>query len=116
MEKTQSISIIDNFASVDDPRMERAGKRKLGGGVSGIPSNDAFGRVFSLIDERRFQDIFIEWTKRVGKPPKGRSRRIGRERAGIWSACERYSDSLNKDAIALGWDATNVLFLRTVML
>ena len=32
MEKTQSvfISIIDRFASVDDPRMERAGKRKLG--------------------------------------------------------------------------------------
>ena len=32
MEKTQSvsISIIDRFASVVDPRMERAGKRKLG--------------------------------------------------------------------------------------
>ena len=29
MEKTQSISIIDRFAVVDDPRMERAGKRKL---------------------------------------------------------------------------------------
>ena len=32
MEKTQSasISIIDRFAGIDDPRMERAGKRNLG--------------------------------------------------------------------------------------
>ena len=71
MEKTQSISIIDNFASVDDPRMERAGKRKLGGAISGILSNDAFGRVFSFIDERSFQGIFIEWTKRVWEAAQG---------------------------------------------
>ena len=32
---------------------------------NGIPSRDTFGRVFSLIDARNFQDIFIEWTKRV---------------------------------------------------
>ena len=32
MEKTQSssISIIDRFAGIDDPRMERAGKRNFG--------------------------------------------------------------------------------------
>ena len=37
MEKTQSasISIIDRFASVDDPRMERAGKRNLGDIIAG---------------------------------------------------------------------------------
>ena len=102
MEKTQSasISIIDRFAGVDDPRMERAGKRKLGDIIAvgvgdviagadnrvdiatfgnakikwfesflelpnGISSHDAFGRVFSLIDARNFQDVFIEWTKQV---------------------------------------------------
>ena len=32
---------------------------------NGIPSYDTFGRVFSLIDARNFQDLFIEWTKRV---------------------------------------------------
>ena len=32
---------------------------------NGIPSHDTFGRVFSIIDARNFQDLFIEWTKRV---------------------------------------------------
>ena len=39
MEKTQSISvsisIIGRFDSVDDPRMERAGKRKFGNVIAG---------------------------------------------------------------------------------
>ena len=37
MEKTQSvsISIIGRFDSVDDPRMERAGKRKFGNVIEG---------------------------------------------------------------------------------
>ena len=30
---------------------------------NGIPSHDTFGRVLSLIDARKFQDIFVEWTK-----------------------------------------------------
>ena len=108
MEKTQSvsISIIDHFASVDDPRMERTGKRQarrhhrvdiraviagadgwvdietFGNAKSdrfetflelpnGIPSHDTFGRVFSIIDARNFQDLFIEWTKRVWEATEG---------------------------------------------
>ena len=108
MEKTQSISIsiIDHFASVDDPRMERTRKHKLGDIIAvairaviagadgwvdietfgnakidwfktflelpnGIPSHDTFGRVFSLIDARNFQDLFIEWTKRVWEATEG---------------------------------------------
>ena len=38
---------------------------------NGIPSHGAFGRVFPLIDARRFQGIFIEWTKRVWKAAQG---------------------------------------------
>ena len=38
---------------------------------NGIPPHDAFGRVFSLIDARNFQDIFIEWTKRVWEAAEG---------------------------------------------
>ena len=30
-----------------------------------------FGRVFSLIDARSFQDIFVEWTKRVWEAAQG---------------------------------------------
>ena len=108
MEKTQSasISIIDHFASVDDPRMERTRKHKLGDIIAvaicaviagadgwvdietfgnakidwfetflelpnGIPSHDTFGRVFSIIDARNFQDLFIEWTKRVWEATEG---------------------------------------------
>ena len=108
MEKTQSvsISIIDHFASVDDPRMERTRKHKLGdiiavaicAVIAGadswvdiesfgnakidrfetfrelpnvIPSHDTFGRVFSIIDARNFQDLFIEWTKRVWEAAEG---------------------------------------------
>ena len=36
-----------------------------------IPSHDTFGRVFSLIDARNFQDLFIEWTKRVWEAAEG---------------------------------------------
>ena len=38
---------------------------------NGIPSHDAFGRVFSLIDARNFQDLFVEWTKRVWEATQG---------------------------------------------
>ena len=38
---------------------------------NGIPSHDTFGRVFSIIDARNFQDIFIEWTKRVWEAAEG---------------------------------------------
>ena len=38
---------------------------------NGIPSHDTFGRVFSLIDARNFQDLFIEWTKRVWEAAEG---------------------------------------------
>ena len=38
---------------------------------NGIPSHGAFGRVFSLIDARNFQDLFIEWTKRVWEATEG---------------------------------------------
>ena len=38
---------------------------------NGIPSRDAFGRVFSLIDARNFQGLFIEWTKRVWEAAEG---------------------------------------------
>ena len=114
MEKTQSasISIIDHFASVDDPRMERTRKHKLGDIIAvaicaviagadnwvdietfgnakidwfktflelpnGIPSHDTFGRVFSIIDARNFQDLFIEWDKDgLGSHARGRSWRL----------------------------------------
>ena len=39
---------------------------------NGIPSHDTFGRVFSIIDARNFQDIFIEWTKMVWEAAEGR--------------------------------------------
>ena len=108
MEKTQSasVSIIDHFAGVDDPRMERTRKHKIGDIIAvairaviagadnwgdiesfgsakldwfetflelpnGIPSHDTFGRVFSLIDARNFQDLFIEWTKQVWEAARG---------------------------------------------
>ena len=98
MEKTQSISIIDHFASVDDPRMESTGKRQARRHHRGrrqlgryrilrqrqnqpvqdlprtpqrIPSHDTFGRVFSIIYARNFQDIFIEWTKTVWEAAEG---------------------------------------------
>ena len=38
---------------------------------NGIPSHDAFGRVFSIIDARNFQDLFVEWTKRVWEATEG---------------------------------------------
>ena len=38
---------------------------------NGIPSHDTFGRVFSLIDARNFQDLFVEWTKRVWEATEG---------------------------------------------
>ena len=38
---------------------------------NGIPSHSAFGRVFSIIDARNFQDLFIEWTKRVWEAAEG---------------------------------------------
>ena len=38
---------------------------------NGIPSRDTFGRVFSIIDARNFQDLFIEWTKRVWEAAEG---------------------------------------------
>ena len=38
---------------------------------NGIPSHDTFGRVFSIIDARSFQDIFVEWTKRVWEATQG---------------------------------------------
>ena len=39
---------------------------------NGIPSHDTFRRVFSLIDVRNFQDLFIEWTKRDWEAAEGR--------------------------------------------
>ena len=38
---------------------------------NGIPSRDTFRRVFSLIGARNFQDLFIEWTKRVREAAEG---------------------------------------------
>ena len=38
---------------------------------NGIPSHDTFGRVFSIIDAQNFQDLFIEWTKRVWEAAEG---------------------------------------------
>ena len=35
------------------------------------PSRDAFGRVFSFMGARNFQDIFIEWTNRGREAAKG---------------------------------------------
>ena len=35
------------------------------------PSHDIFGRVFSIIDARNFQDLFIEWTKPVWEAAEG---------------------------------------------
>lgn len=33
----------------------------------GIPSHDTFGRVFSLLDARQFQNGFLEWTRTVSQ-------------------------------------------------
>ena len=38
---------------------------------NGIPSHDAFGRVFSIIDAQVFQDAFTEWTKTVWEAAQG---------------------------------------------
>ena len=108
MEKTQPayISIIDHFADVEDPRVERAKKHKLGDVIAvavcavicgadnwvdietfgnakidwfkgflelpnGIPSHDTFGRVFAMLDPKRFQDLFVSWTKEVRRLSRG---------------------------------------------
>ena len=57
---------IETFGSAKIDRFETFLKLP-----NGIPSHDAFGRVFSLIDARNFQDIFIKWTKRVWEAAEG---------------------------------------------
>ena len=61
MGKTQSasisISIIDRFASVDDPRMERAGKRKLG---DRSPIRDVIAGADNRVDIESFGNAKIE--------------------------------------------------------
>ena len=38
---------------------------------SGIPSHDTFGRVFSLMDPRQFQECFADWVRGVSELTRG---------------------------------------------
>jgi predicted transposase YbfD/YdcC len=38
---------------------------------NGIPSHDTFGRVFSRIDPKQFQNCFMEWVKRINELTQG---------------------------------------------
>jgi len=38
---------------------------------NGIPSHDTFGRVFSLLDPKKFQELFISWVETIRLPKKG---------------------------------------------
>ena len=126
------------FASVDDPRMERAGKRNLGEIIAGADSRvdietfgsakidrretlielpngilsiGAFGRVFSLIDARSFQDLFIEWTKRVWEATEGQVVAIDGKTAG------RSADKANGESpiyMAGAWGTANGVTLGQV--
>ena len=78
---------------------------------NGIPSHDTFGRVFSLIDARRFQDIFIEWTKRVWEAAEGRGVAIDGK------AVRRSADKANGESpihMAGAWAPANGAALRQV--
>ncbi len=52
---------------------------------TGIPSRDAFGRVFAMLAPKRFQEPSASWTKEVRQLSRGevaQSRRGGEKKAG----------------------------------
>lgn len=63
---------------------------------NGIPSHDTVGRVFSLIDPKKFHNCFIEWTKKITAVTNGEIVAID----GKQSRCSHDSNS-DKDAIHL---------------
>ena len=104
MEKTQSasISIIDRFAGGDDPRMERAGKRKLGD-IIAVGVGAVIAGADNRVDIATFGNAKIKWFETFlelpngissksssngrsgsGKPPKGGSRRLTARPSGAW--------------------------------
>ena len=78
---------------------------------NGIPSHDTFGRVFSIIDARSFQDIFVEWTKRVWEATQGQVAAIDGK------TVRRSADKANGESpihMAGAWATANVAALEQV--
>lgn len=75
---------------------------------NGIPSQDTFGRVFSMIDAKQFQLAFIEWVWAVNQ-------RMDRQIVNLDGKCLRGSDDekLGKRAIYMvsAWAAENGIVL-----
>ena len=104
--KTESISLIDHFSLLEDPRITKKNDHKLisiimisicatlcGANTwvemeefgkakqswfetfldlsNGIPSHDTFGRVFSLLSHKNFQECFLSWIKSISGEIKG---------------------------------------------
>ena len=72
MEKTQSasISIIDRFAGGDDPRMERAGKRKLGD-IIAVGVGAVIAGADNRVDIATFGNAKIKWFETFLELPNG---------------------------------------------
>ena len=78
---------------------------------NGIPSHDTFGRVFPIIDARSFQDIFVEWTKRVWEATQGQVAAIDGK------TVRRSADKANGEShihMAGAWATANVAALEQV--
>ena len=76
---------------------------------NGIPSHDTFGRVFSIINARNFQDLFIEWTKRVWEATEGqvaaidgKTVRRSADKAKVKSSIHMVSAWATANGVALG--------------
>jgi len=104
--KTKSISLIDHFSLLEDPRIMKKNDHKLisiimisicatlcGANTwveieefgqakqnwfetfldlsNGIPSHDTFGRVFSLLSHKKFQECFLSWINSISGEIKG---------------------------------------------
>lgn len=78
---------------------------------NGIPSHDTFGRVFSVLDAKAFQDCFVAWVKGLIALSKGRVVSIDGK-----TVRRSHNQSIGKDAIHMvsAWVSENSVVLGAV--